>query len=223
MKSKKVLKGCLVTGLIFIILIIAALVLTPLLFKDKILEKVQTEINKNVNAEVKFDDFKLSLFNSFPNLTFELTNLQILGIGEFRRQKLASIKSVYADVDLMSAFKDTIQIKAVVIDNPVISAKITKSGKANWDIAKVAPNKKGSEQAKETAKFNIGMQRFEIKNAIVTFNDMQNKMNASIKGLNFLLKGGFTQDFSNIDIHFFLTTNFGIWCIISIMNFLLNI
>jgi uncharacterized protein involved in outer membrane biogenesis len=199
MKSKKALKGCLLTFVIFIMLILAALILTPILFKDKILDKVQTEINKNVNAEVKFEDFKLSFFKSFPNLSFELTKLKVNGIDEFRGQRLASVKSVYANVDLLSALRDTIEIKAIVVSEPVISAKILKSGKANWDIAKAVEKKQGTGETKEAAKFNIGMERFEIKNAVVTFTDEQNKMNANIKGLNFLMKGGITEEFSNID------------------------
>ena len=199
MKSKK--QGCLLSAVIFIVLIIAVLALTPILFKGKILEKVQTEINKNVNAEVKFEDFKLSLFKSFPNLTVELTKLNVIGVGDFKRQKLASVKSIYANVNLMSAFSDTIAVKAVVIDNPVILAKVNKDGKPNWNIAKVPQKKSGTSEAKEPGKFNIGMERFEIKNAVVAFTDNQNRMSANIKGLNFLMKGGLTQDFSNIDVN----------------------
>ncbi|MBC8385744.1 MAG: hypothetical protein H8E57_09545, partial [Candidatus Cloacimonetes bacterium] len=55
--------------------------------------------------------------------------------------------------------------------------------------------------AKEPGKFNIGMERFEIRNAVVHFLDDPNKMSLNIKGLNFLMKGGLSQDFSKLDIH----------------------
>ena len=101
MKSKKALKGCLFTSIGFIVLILLVLILTPLLFKDKILEKVQTEINKNVNAEVTFDDFNVSFFKSFPNLSFELTELNVNGVDKFKEQKLMSIKSIYSSVNIL--------------------------------------------------------------------------------------------------------------------------
>ncbi len=200
MKSKKTLKGCLFTILGLFILILLILILTPILFKGKILDKVQTEINKNINAKVEFEDFNLSFFKSFPNLSFELTKLEVRGIGKFSGQKLATIKSIYSNVNVMSVFKDTIEIKAVVVEDPVILAKVLKDGRANWDIAKVSEKTTSQQSTKGPGKFNIGMERFEIKNAFISFIDEQNKMNANIKGLNFLLKGGLTQDFSNIDI-----------------------
>ena len=201
MNSKKTFKGCLFTILGFVVLILLILILTPILFKGKILEKVQTEINKNVNAKVEFEDFNLSFFKSFPNLSFELTKLKVTGIDRFEGQKLATVKSIYSNVNLMSVFRDTIEIKAVVVDEPVILAKILKGGKANWDIAKVTEKETVNEPVKESGKFNIGMERFEIRKAVVSFIDDQNKMNINIKGLNFLMKGGLSQNFSKLDIN----------------------
>ncbi|MDP8267607.1 MAG: AsmA-like C-terminal region-containing protein [Candidatus Tenebribacter davisii] len=200
MKSKKAVKGCLFTFVGFIVLIIAILVLTPLLFKGKILDKVQTEINKNVNAEVTFEDFKISFFKSFPNLSLELTNLNVNGIDEFKEQKLISVKSIYASVNVVSAIKGKIDINAVVVENPEITAKVLANGMANWDVAKEVQKQPEEKTAKEIPDFNIGLNRFEVKNAIVSFIDQQNHLEANIQGLNFLMKGGITQDFSSIDI-----------------------
>ena len=55
---------------IIIVIIIAAAILLPIIFKGKIVEIAKTEINKSVNAKVDFADFSLSLIKSFPNFNF---------------------------------------------------------------------------------------------------------------------------------------------------------
>lgn len=201
MKSKKAVKGCLLTFVGVFVLITVVLILTPLLFKDKILETVQTEINNNVNAEVTFADFNISFFKSFPNLSFELTNLVVSGVDEFKEEKLMSVKSVYASLNIVSAIKGKIDINAIVVENPEITAKVLANGKANWNIAKELQKQPAENTAKDTPDLNIALAKFEVKKAVVKFIDLQNDMEAEIQDLNFLLKGGITQDFSNLDIN----------------------
>jgi uncharacterized protein involved in outer membrane biogenesis len=65
---KKILKY---TGVTFLLLLIAVIAL-PFIFKDKLVQIVKDEVNNNLNAKVEFGDFDLSIFSSFPNLSFEI-------------------------------------------------------------------------------------------------------------------------------------------------------
>jgi hypothetical protein len=49
-----------------VVLVFGILAALPFLFKDKLLVKVKATINEQVNAEVDFKDFNLSLFSHFP-------------------------------------------------------------------------------------------------------------------------------------------------------------
>jgi hypothetical protein len=71
--------GCLI-GL----LLIAAIVL-PIAFKGKIKEIVDKELSKTVNADVIFDvnNFNLSVFRNFPNVTVEVKELGVFNRAPF--------------------------------------------------------------------------------------------------------------------------------------------
>jgi len=75
---------------ILILLIITAVAL-PFIFKDKILEKIKSEINNQVNAKVNFDGFDLTLITSFPDFTLSLNHLIITGKNEFEGDTLTTI------------------------------------------------------------------------------------------------------------------------------------
>src|SRR6266480_99886 len=86
-------KALIVIGIIFL-LIIAAAILIPILFKDKIVAKAKEELNKSLNAKVNFGDFSLTLIKGFPNLTFCMDAFSITGINEFQGDTLTYIKTL---------------------------------------------------------------------------------------------------------------------------------
>ncbi len=76
-----------------------------MVFKDKIRTKVEQVINESINAKVGFGDYKLGFFRNFPNLTFSLENLSVVGIEKFENDTLASSKSLNLVFNLSSLFK----------------------------------------------------------------------------------------------------------------------
>ena len=98
---KKVLK---VIGILLLVLIIAAFAI-PYFFKDRIVETVKSDINKNINATVEFADVNLSLFKSFPDFNFSLDQLSITGINEFEGYKLIEAENIELSLDLMSVIQ----------------------------------------------------------------------------------------------------------------------
>lgn len=68
-RPKRILAG--VGGLF--ILLLALLFILPLVFRDRIAQRVKTAVNENVNARVDWRDVNLTFFKHFPNLTLTLT------------------------------------------------------------------------------------------------------------------------------------------------------
>ncbi len=68
--------------------------------------KVQEKINKNVNAQARYEDVGLSLFRSFPDFSLRLKGLEVMGKDEFDRLRLAGIKNFDVTLDLMSVIND---------------------------------------------------------------------------------------------------------------------
>src|SRR6476659_8986909 len=73
--------------------VLVLLALLPLLFGDRIAQRVQVEVNRNVNARVSWRSASLSFFRNFPNLSLSLDDLSIVGAagGRFQQDTLAAI------------------------------------------------------------------------------------------------------------------------------------
>ena len=99
--------------------IIVALALLPILLKDRIIERLRTELNEQLNATVTFSDVDASLLSTFPTLTAEISALRITGEGDFEGVTLFSAESVAAGVDLIAlVMNDAIQVESIGIDRP---------------------------------------------------------------------------------------------------------
>ncbi|MCB0803951.1 MAG: AsmA family protein, partial [Flavobacteriales bacterium] len=112
-----------------VLLVILALILIPIIFKDDIVKMVKDETNAALNATVDFGDFDLSLIKSFPNFYFTIENVKVTGIGDFEGLELAAIKELNLTVDLMSVINgETINVKNITILEPNIHAKVLADG-----------------------------------------------------------------------------------------------
>ncbi len=87
-----------------VVLILAAIAI-PYFFKDKIIAKVKTELNKQLTAKVDFEDVDISLFRHLPRLAVGLEDLQVIGTGEFAADTLLSVKQIDVALNLMSVIK----------------------------------------------------------------------------------------------------------------------
>jgi len=124
-----------VAGLVLLILIL--LFTVPVLFKDKIRTKVEQVINESVNAQVKFEDYKLGFFRNFPNISFCLNGVSIVGMDKFENDTLAGFKSFNLVFNLASLLrKSGYEVKSIIVDRAVVNAIILEDGSANWDIVK---------------------------------------------------------------------------------------
>ena len=198
-------KGLKITGIILGVLIILMIAL-PFIFKDKIVEIVKDEINDSVNAKVDFDDFGLTLFRSFPDFSFEIQGMSVIGVDDFEGDTLAAIDNIYLDFDLGSVFSGNYKVNAIKIEHLVTKLQIRRDGKANWDIAKEDEEEidepteemERDNDSEEDSKFQMQLKKFIISDAYIVYDDLDGDMYARIKGLNLVLSGDFTESITDI-------------------------
>ena len=133
---KKPLKWILfiVGGLI--VLLLAAAIIIPIAFKDDIRATLEKEISKSVNADVIFEDFGLSFFTNFPNITAELNNLGVINRAPFEGDVLFATEKFEVEVNLKDIlFGDQLRVKGISLIRPVVNIKVNAAGQANYDIA----------------------------------------------------------------------------------------
>ena len=95
---KKIIK---ISVLVFVLLLVTIVAL-PFVFQGKIEEAVKTAVNENINADVEWTDYGLSLFRSFPDMTISLDSLSVIGKGEFEGVELVSIPRLNISLDIIS-------------------------------------------------------------------------------------------------------------------------
>jgi len=206
----KLVKKLLIIIPVTVLAIFLVLLVTPILFKGRILEIAKKELNGMLSAEANFSDVKLSFIRNFPNAYVALENLTLTGTGEFEGETLVAFKSFSVTVDIMSVIKmDNIKVKAVLLDQAEVNAHISESGKPNWDIMKggketgALPEEKKPD--KDTPPIKIALNKFEIRNADLSFIDDSGKMRATASGLNYFLQGDMTLDNADLIMHLDIT------------------
>jgi hypothetical protein len=194
---KKALKVIVITLIAFVG--IAAAI--PIVFKDDIIALVKDEANKNVNANIDFGDFSLSLFTNFPDFTFSIENLVVTGLNKFKDVELARIGELSFTLDVMSVFKgETLQIKEVYVANTDANVQVLADGSANYDIAMPADSSVIEEVVVEeptdeaASEFKIALKSYVLENINLIYDDATMPMAVNVTGLNHQGSGDFTLD-----------------------------
>lgn len=189
---KKALKWFFIVLGGLLVLILAAAFILPIVFKDKIKIAIEKQIEQSVNADVVFEDFDVTLFKNFPNVTAELNQLGVMNRAPFEGQMLFATEAFTVDVNLKTIlFGDELRVKGISLIRPVINIKVLKDGRANYDIAYPSAD---TTTTADSAKFSFGIDHWEIVDADVTYDDQTMPYNLVIKGLNHNGSGDFTQD-----------------------------
>ena len=174
--------------IIFSVLIIMGL-LIKFVFKDEIVSKVKEIVNENINANVNFGEFSLSLITSFPDFSLEINEISVINKSPFEGDTLAYIGVIGVELDLMSVIGGKYVISNFNVDNVVANAKIMKDGIANWDITipdSTAVTEEFTEEVntESSDKLITGLESFSITNVNLSYVDLQSEMIAIIRNFN---------------------------------------
>lgn len=180
-------------GLILVILI-AALVAVPYLFKDEIISQIKKASNESLTATVDFKDVSLSIFRHFPKLSVGLEQLEISGSGPFEGVKLVQCERLDVSVDLWSIlFGKNIAIKGLYFKKPDIRVFVLSDGRANYDIVKPSDTPAGA-TTERAAGSPIKLEKYAIYDGHILYDDRPLDMRAELEGLNHSGSGEFTAD-----------------------------
>ena len=168
-----------------LVLIVAVLAAIPFLYKDKLLAKVKTTLNNQINAKVDFTDFNLSVFTHFPKVEVKLQGLSVTGINMFAGDTIFSAASVSTDISLAELVRNkNLELKSLIIDDPRILLIVDKSGAVNWDIAKASEPLKtpAVNTTSETGEaFQMKLNNIKVNNLNMLYDDRQMPMKMFVK------------------------------------------
>ncbi|WP_107037908.1 AsmA-like C-terminal region-containing protein [Brumimicrobium mesophilum] len=194
-KKKSIFKRILkITGITFLLLIIA-IVLIPIFFKDQIKELALKEANKMLKADIAVGDFDLTIFTSFPKMKLAFDDVSVTGRNEFEGVKLIDMKSFEAKLDFWSVINmEDIAVRSVSLVEPNIHVKVLESGLTNYDIMKTSEEMAAEDIDTTSSPFQFSLEYYEIVDGNIKYDDRLGNMFAEIKNINHSGSGDMTAD-----------------------------
>ena len=180
------MKKIIIIAGIIIIILVALLAVTPLFFRQTLLDKTKIAINKNINAKVEFNDLNLSLLRNFPKLTLGLTDVIVTGKEEFLTDTLLSVESLRTKTSLCQLFnRENIGIEEIILIRPHLKLIAGKTGNVNWDI--VPAGETAPESDENGLKLNLD--KIEVSDAKFVYDDRETDMLLNIEEINIDISG----------------------------------
>lgn len=185
-----------------LVLIVAVVAALPFLYKDKLLAKVKTALNNQVNAQIDFKGFSLSIFSHFPKVEMALKDLSVVGINEFARDTIFAAGLVSTNISLSEMISgEGLELKTLLIENPTINLISNKDGKVNWDIAKAVEGQSPTTNASSQADvFTLKLSDVRVNNLNLKYADEAMPMNIWVKNTNLISSGDVAGSVTNFDI-----------------------
>ena len=163
---KKLKRNIAIVVVALLVVVGGGVALVPVLFRDQIVERLKSELNDRLDATVTFSDVDVSLLSTFPTLTAEVSELTIIGKGDFAEVTLLTTKSIGAGIDLVGlVLRREITIESIEVNTPDVQLVIRPDGRANYDI--VPEQADGSEAADGDLAFEI--KRLRIDDGSLTY------------------------------------------------------
>ena len=187
-------KAMLIFGIIFGLFLIA-LVAVPFIYKDKIVDIVKREANKNLEATLDFRSIDLNLFENFPNFTLNLTDLTLVNKAPFAGDTLLALDNFQTTIDLKSIFRgEVVKIVAIRLDRPDIRLRVLKDSSVNWDIAKKTEETAPATAEQTTSDFKLALQSYEIRQGTIHFQNDSSGLSVNLSGFDHLGSGDFSSE-----------------------------
>ncbi|WP_296317161.1 AsmA family protein [Winogradskyella sp. UBA3174] len=187
---------------IILLLFIAILITIPFVLESKIDAIVQNYADENLDADLSFDDIRLSLISSFPKAEVSVENLKIINRAPFKDETFATAKSLSFEMPLMQLFKGTeapLVINEIIADELLLTLKTNKNGSVNYDITKEGEVSNEVTTDTTSGSFSFDIKNYELNNSALTYIDEGTNTLFYATEINHNGKGVFSGGLSELD------------------------
>ncbi len=191
-RLKRVLVG--LSGLV--LLLVAAALIVPLLFRDRIDALAKARLNESLDADVEWQTFDVSLLRGFPDLTVTARHVTVCNRAPFDGICLARVDELSVRLGLASLVTGAINIKGVGARRPRVQLAVHEDGVANWDITRAGPT---APDGSSSSALHIALRDYWIEDAQVTYADASSAWGWELAGLDHRGRGAFRRGQVTLD------------------------
>jgi len=161
----KQLKKVLFYLMLTLLVLVAGLMISVFLFKDRIIQQFVSEANKSLNTPVKIGKIDVSVFSDFPNLAIEFTDVYIED-SHPGNYPLLTADRISFNLNPIEVWRGNYSIQGLSVTGSETNLKINAAGKTNFNILKET---KGSGTG--TVKFDL--KQVTLSKTLVDYHDQQ--------------------------------------------------
>jgi len=164
--------------------------LFPIVFPGKIAQEVKLFANEKLQGKLNFSEANLSFFNHFPSLTLTLKNFKLNGSAPFKDETLISANEIAFGINIKSlVFKSEVKIDKIFLSNAFMNVKVNENGEANYNVYV----SKESKPSKNNSNTSLKLEKIDIENSHLVYDDKSTKILVDAKGFNYVGKGALDQ------------------------------
>lgn len=190
----KTMKKILIAALVGLLLLITAAIALPFIFKDKIIAYAVDRANKELTAEIQYDEVNISLLRSFPRISLGLNDFALISKDSTAKfDTISRIDDFYFSINMSDLWKDPdqIEIKEFDLFGGILNLHIDEQGKANYLIYE-DPSGANSADSSSTGELkNISLDKYRIAGIDIQYHDVPGDIQLSVKGLKHEGTGNF--------------------------------
>jgi uncharacterized protein involved in outer membrane biogenesis len=117
-----------------VLLLVAAALTIPLLFRDRLQALIDTRLRAAIDADVTWTAIDLSIVRGFPHLGVTVRQLRVCNRAPFDGLCLAEIDEVTARVALLGLLRQTLDVRSLRVQRPIVRLEAREDGIANWQV-----------------------------------------------------------------------------------------
>ncbi len=138
----RIIKNILIVIITVVITSIIAVGVFTLIKHDQIETSLLKNINESVNTKISYKDLKVTIFESFPNITVRFNDLLVLPSKYYNKKHLPAennntllyVSALSLSIDLPSLLTGTVAIKSIIARDGELNLLCDRNGDINYEI-----------------------------------------------------------------------------------------
>lgn len=196
------MRKALIALAVVLALLFVAVLLVPVLFKDRILAAVNGALSEQVDADVVLGEVDLGVLSSFPNVSVEIDGLRVSNRAPFEGVVLADVGHLGLTLDLMSVVRgETVEVVGLSVIDPKLHLEVDAEGKANTDISKGESPPAAASADEKPSTYALNLKDYRIENLDLLYDDQQGGTFVELLDLDHKGEGKINQDRLHLATH----------------------